>query len=328
MKNVLITGGSGFIGSNLINYLLETYGDLNILNVDKLTYAADQAYLDGVNNNQLYNFMQADICNAQQIENIIQKYNIDSIIHLAAESHVDNSIEAPLQFSITNILGTNVLLEAFRKFCTGRFHYVSTDEIYGALGSEGMFTEQTPLAPNSPYSASKASGGLLARSYHRTFGLDIVTTSCSNNYGPHQHREKLIPTVIQTALAGKPIPVYGDGKNIRDWLYVRDHCHAIDLVFRNGRSGETYNIGGDCEVNNIDLVTKICTMLDEIQPSPQASYTEQITFVTDRKGHDFRYAVDCTKIKQELNWTPSSNFDTLLNQTIEYYVTSLKPSPS
>ena len=292
---------------------------MNIVNFDCLTYAADTLYLKSVYTDDNYLLVMEDIRDEKQVERVIKKYEIDSIIHLAAESHVDNSINNPSEFVSTNINGTMVLLEAFRKYCSGRFLYVSTDEIYGALGPTGVFTETSPLAPNSPYSASKAAAGLMVRSYHKTFKLNVVTTSCSNNYGRHQHREKLIPTVITTALNGEPIPVYGDGKNVRDWLHVDDHCRAIDLVFRYGNAGETYNIGGDNEVSNIDLVKKICGVLNRIKPA-DAPYENQILFVEDRKGHDFRYAVDATKIKTELNWCPSDNFDLLLEQTIKYYV--------
>ena len=319
MNNVLITGGCGFIGSNLIIHLLKNHRDMNIVNLDCLTYAANPGYLESVYTDDNYVLVMEDIRDEKQVEQVIKKCEIDSIIHLAAESHVDNSINNPSEFVSTNINGTMVLLEAFRKYCTGRFLYVSTDEIYGALGPTGVFTETSPLAPNSPYSASKAAAGLMVRSYHKTFKLNVVTTSCSNNYGPHQHREKLIPTVITTALNGEPIPVYGNGKNVRDWLHVDDHCRAIDLVFRHGDAGETYNIGGDNEVSNIDLVKKICGVLNRLKPA-DAPYENQILFVEDRKGHDFRYAVDATKIKTELNWCPSDNFDILLEQTIKYYV--------
>lgn len=319
MNNVLITGGCGFIGSNLIIHLLNKHRDMNIVNLDCLTYAADTLHLKSVYTDDNYLLVMEDIRDEKQVERVIKQYEIDSIIHLAAESHVDNSINNPSEFVSTNINGTMVLLEAFRKYCSGRFLYVSTDEIYGALGPTGVFTETSPLAPNSPYSASKAAAGLMVRSYHKTFKLNVVTTSCSNNYGPHQHREKLIPTVITTALNGEPIPVYGNGKNVRDWLHVDDHCRAIDLVFRYGNAGETYNIGGDNEVSNIDLVKKICGVLNRLKPA-DAPYENQILFVTDRKGHDFRYAVDATKIKTELNWCPSDNFDLLLEQTIKYYV--------
>lgn len=319
MNNVLITGGCGFIGSNLIIHLLNNHRDMNIVNLDCLTYAANPGYLESVYTDDNYVLVMDDIRDEKRVEQVIKKHEIDSIIHLAAESHVDNSINNPSEFVSTNINGTMVLLEAFRKFCSGRFLYVSTDEIYGALGPTGVFTESSPLAPNSPYSASKAAAGLMVRSYHKTFKLNVVTTSCSNNYGRHQHREKLIPTVITTALNEEPIPVYGNGKNVRDWLHVDDHCRAIDLVFRHGSAGETYNIGGDNEVSNIDLVKKICTVLNRLKPK-STPYENQILFVDDRKGHDFRYAVDATKIKTELNWCPSDNFDLLLEQTIKHYV--------
>ncbi len=319
MNNVLITGGCGFIGSNLIIHLLNNHRDMNIINLDCLTYAANPGYLESVYTDDNYVLVMDDIRDEKRVEQVIKKHEIDSIIHLAAESHVDNSINNPSEFVSTNINGTMVLLEAFRKFCSGRFLYVSTDEIYGALGPTGVFTEFSPIAPNSPYSASKAAAGLMVRSYHKTFKLNVVTTSCSNNYGRHQHREKLIPTVISTALSGEPIPVYGNGENVRDWLHVDDHCRAIDMVFRHGDAGETYNIGGDNEVSNIDLVKKICTILNRLKPGG-APYENQIQFVEDRKGHDFRYAVDATKIKTELNWCPSDNFDLLLEQTIKHYV--------
>lgn len=318
-NNVLITGGCGFIGSNLILHLLNKHDHIKVVNLDKLTYAADIGYLRPVKKHVNYQFVKGDICDKQLVESVILEHEIDSIIHLAAESHVDNSINNPLQFVDTNVNGTCVLLEAFRQHCSGRFHYVSTDEIYGALGSTGEFTESSPIAPNSPYSASKASAGLIARSYHKTFGLDIVTTSCSNNYGRHQHHEKLIPTVIKTALNGHDIPVYGKGDNVRDWLYVDDHCEAIDLVFHDGRPGEVYNVGGDNEISNIDLVRQICRVLDRLKPKDKP-HEAQIKFVEDRKGHDFRYAVDASKIKNELNWCTSNNFEVLLEQTIKYYV--------
>ena len=319
MNNVLITGGCGFIGSNLILHLLNKHEHIKIVNLDKLTYASDIGYLRSVKKHVNYWFVKGDICDKQLVEDTLREYEIDSVIHLAAESHVDNSINNPLQFIDTNINGTCVLLEAFRQHCSGRFHYVSTDEIYGALGPTGEFTEDSQIAPNSPYSASKASAGLIARSYHKTFGLDIVTTSCSNNYGKHQHHEKLIPTVIKTALNGHDIPVYGKGDNVRDWLHVDDHCEAIDLVFHDGRPGEVYNVGGDNEISNIDLVRHICRVLDRLKPKEQP-HEAQIKFVEDRKGHDFRYAVDASKIKNELNWCPSDNFELLLEQTIKHYV--------
>lgn len=319
MSNVLITGGCGFIGSNLITYMVEKYKDDNIVNLDKLTYAADVEYLESIKHHDNYTFVQGDICDSDHVEHVVKHCNIDSIIHLAAESHVDNSISNPLEFVNTNVVGTCVLLNVFKNNCDGRFHYVSTDEIYGALGDTGQFHEHTPLAPNSPYSASKASGGLFVRSYQETFGINAVITSCSNNYGPNQHREKLIPTVIRTALAGDDIPVYGTGENVRDWLYVQDHCSAIDMVFHHGETGETYNIGGEHEMSNIALINKICSTLDQLKPGDR-SYRDQIKFVTDRLGHDFRYSVCCDKIKNQLNWRPETDFDTGLTNTIKHYV--------
>lgn len=319
MSNVLITGGSGFIGSNLTIYMVEKYNDINIINLDKLTYAADADYLNPIKHHDNYTFIQGDVCDSRCVERVIKQYNIDSIIHLAAESHVDNSITNPLEFVNTNVVGTCVLLNAFKNNCSGRFHYVSTDEIYGALGTTGQFHEYTPLAPNSPYSASKASGGLFVRSYRETFDINTVITSCSNNYGPNQHHEKLIPTVIKAALSGGDIPVYGTGENVRDWLYVQDHCQAIDIVFRRGTTGETYNVGGGCEVSNITLIHKICKTLDRLKPA-EHPYQEQIKFVTDRLGHDFRYSVCYDKIKTELQWEPETDFDTGLTNTIKHYI--------
>ena len=315
---IIITGGAGFIGSSVIREIIKE-SNFEVVNLDVLTYAGNLDSLLPISDSPRYIHEKINICDSKSLKKIFKKHQPNAVMHLAAESHVDNSINNPSEFVSTNINGTMVLLEAFRKYCTGRFLYVSTDEIYGALGPTGVFTETSPLAPNSPYSASKAAAGLMVRSYHKTFKLNVVTTSCSNNYGPHQHREKLIPTVITTALNGEPIPVYGNGKNVRDWLHVDDHCRAIDLVFRHGDAGETYNIGGDNEVSNIDLVKKICGVLNRLKPA-DAPYENQILFVEDRKGHDFRYAVDATKIKTELNWCPSDNFDILLEQTIKYYV--------
>lgn len=320
MKTVLITGGCGFIGSNLVLYMLRSYWDqLHIVNIDKLTYAGDLNRLKRIEQYSNYMFIQGDICDEKHVTDIFQKYDVDHVVHLAAESHVDNSINNPTQFVQSNIIGTHVLLEAFRKYSKGRFHYVSTDEVYGSLGPTGLFTEQSQISPNSPYSASKASAGLMVRSYGVTFGIDVVTTCCSNNYGPHQHQEKLIPTVIRTAIEGKDIPVYGAGDNIRDWLYVEDHCRAIDVVFHKGVTREVYNVGGDNEMSNLDLIHRICNILDRLVPANKP-YADQIRFVEDRKGHDFRYAVDASKIKKELNWKPSGDFDSLLEETIKYYV--------
>ena len=325
MKNcILVTGGAGFIGSNFISYILEKYLDYRILNLDKLTYAGDLKNLNEVEENPRYKFIKGDICDRDLVENIFKKYDIQGVIHFAAESHVDNSISGPEAFIKTNINGTFILIDVARNLWAGkpfRFHHISTDEVYGSLGEIGLFTELTPYAPNSPYSASKASSDLIVRSYHHTYGMNVVTTNCSNNYGPKQHREKLIPTIIRNALSGVNIPVYGDGKNIRDWLYVGDHCAGIDLVFHKGKSGETYNIGGLNEKVNIDIVKHICAILDEVKPrNDQKSYSEQIFFVTDRPGHDRRYAIDATKIETELGWKAKENFETGIMKTVRYYV--------
>ncbi len=307
--NLVITGGAGFIGSNLIIYLIEKYPDYRILNIDKLTYASNPAYLNKVKDHNNYTFRKVDITDRAALRDIFRRFQPDGIIHLAAESHVDNSISGPEPFVLSNVLGTFNLLEECRQswmqnerpFEKFRFHHVSTDEVYGTLGKDGYFTEQTPYAPNSPYSASKASSDFLVRAYHHTYGMNTVTTNCSNNFGPHQHEEKLIPTVIRTALAGKPIPVYGKGENIRDWLYVKDHCRALDLVFHEGKTGETYNIGGHNEWMNIELVRKIADQLNKVVgEGPDGDYKNLITFVTDRPGHDLRYAIDPVKIEKEL----------------------------
>ena len=280
-----------------------------------------------------YHFVQGDICDRSLIEKLFSEYNVQGVIHFAAESHVDNSIKNPGAFIKTNIEGTFTLIDvAFRHWMDGpnkvkagcedcRFHHISTDEVYGALGTEGFFTEKTPYAPNSPYSASKASSDFIVRAYHHTFGMNVTTSNCSNNYGPKQHREKLIPTIITNALAEKPLPIYGKGENVRDWLYVLDHCKAIDLIFHKGKSGETYNIGGHNERNNITIVKTICSILDEKRPRANGQkYADLITFVTDRAGHDFRYAIDATKLESELGWQADENFDTGIIKTVEWYL--------
>jgi dTDP-glucose 4,6-dehydratase len=316
-KNILITGGCGFIGSNLVLHLARKYPNYKLINLDLMTYASDASYLKTLKDNPNYVFVEGDIRDEKLVSKLFEEHNIDSVIHLAAESHVDNSIKRPLDFVTTNVVGTCVLLEVFRRKGTGRFHYVSTDEIYGTLGKEGLFTETTPLAPNSPYSASKASGNFFVDAYYETYKLNVITTSCSNNYGPHQHREKLIPTIVRTAIAGKNIPIYGNGDNVRDWLFVEDHCVAIDEVFHNGKIGEIYNVGGNKELNNLELANKICDILDELKPK-KTKYSEQLTFVEDRKGHDFRYAVDFSKIHNELNWNPTKDFEGKLRETIKW----------
>ena len=316
---ILITGGCGFIGSNLVLHLAKKYPNYKLVNLDLMTYASDASYLKTLESNPNYVFAKGDIRDEKLVNKLFDEHNIDSVIHLAAESHVDNSIKRPLDFVTTNVVGTCVLLEAFRNKGKGRFHYVSTDEIYGTLGATGKFSETTPFDPNSPYSASKASGNFFVNAYSETYKLNVITTSCSNNYGPHQHREKLIPTIVRTALADKDIPIYGKGDNVRDWLFVEDHCVAIDEVFHNGKTGEIYNVGGDKELNNLELANKICDILDELKPK-KTKYSEQLTFVEDRKGHDFRYAVDFSKIHNELNWNPTTDFEGKLRETIKWCI--------
>ncbi len=326
---LIVTGGAGFIGSALIRLLLNST-DSTIINVDKLTYAGNLDSLDSVAQHPHYHFEQADIVDGEAMSAIFQRYQPDAIIHLAAESHVDRSIDGPAEFMQTNIIGTYSLLEAARKYwqaldTTGkqnfRFHHVSTDEVYGSLGATGLFSEDMPYEPNSPYSASKASSDHLVRAWHHTYGLPVVTTNCSNNYGPYQFPEKLIPLIILNARAGKPLPVYGNGQNIRDWLYVDDHARALWLVLREGRLGETYNIGGHNEKTNLEVVHTLCDTLDELLPnSPHKPHRSLITFVTDRPGHDMRYAIDAGKIQQALGWTPEETFETGLRKTIEWYL--------
>lgn len=333
MKNILITGGAGFIGSNFIPYFLEAHNEYHLVNLDKLTYAGDLSNLKEVEHNEQYTFVQGDICDRSLIESLFEKYNFQGVIHFAAESHVDNSIEGPEAFINTNINGTFTLLDVARKhwmdkpfekkgdYENARFHHISTDEVYGTLGDTGFFTEQTPYAPNSPYSASKASSDMLVRSYFHTYGMDVVTTNCSNNYGPKQHDEKLIPVIIRNAIQGKNIPIYGDGKNIRDWLYVLDHCKGIDLVFHKGAAGETYNVGGRNERNNNEVVNTICEMLDKKHPKANGtSYKSQITYVKDRAGHDRRYAIDASKLENTLGWKADENFDTGIALTVDWYL--------
>lgn len=332
-RKILVTGGAGFIGSNFILYLLKKYSQYFILNLDKLTYAGDLENLKNAPEYPNYDFIKGDIQDYGLIEKIFVDYKITDVIHFAAESHVDNSIKGPEEFIKTNVNGTFNLIDVARKswmknpfqFKKGteknRFHHISTDEVYGTLGQTGLFREDTPYAPNSPYSASKAASDMLVRSYHHTYGLNTVTTNCSNNYGPRQHSEKLIPTIIRKALTNKPIPIYGDGKNIRDWLYVDDHCKGIDLAFHKGKSGETYNIGGKNERDNNYIATKICEILNELKPlSGGKSYKELITYVKDRPGHDRRYAIDAAKIENELGWKAEENFESGIVKTVEWYI--------
>ncbi|MCL2017954.1 MAG: dTDP-glucose 4,6-dehydratase [Alphaproteobacteria bacterium] len=333
MKKILITGGAGFIGSNFIPYFMKKNPDIRIVHLDKLTYAANPKYLASVNNNPGYTFVIGDICDTQLVNQLFKHYDINGVIHFAAESHVDNSISGPHAFIETNINGTFNLLEMARhhwmtikpEYKNARFHHVSTDEVYGSLGATGLFSETTPYDPSSPYSATKAASDHLVRAYHRTYDLNVTISNCSNNYGPHQHFEKLIPTIISNCLAGKPIPIYGNGQNVRDWLYVLDHCKAIDIVFQRGQSGETYNIGGRNERTNLQIAYKICDTLDKMAPRPDGnSYNEQIMFVKDRAGHDFRYAIDASKIESQLGWRAKENFDTGIVKTIDWYLKELK----
>jgi dTDP-glucose 4,6-dehydratase len=335
MQTVLITGGAGFIGSNFIPYFLGNNKEFKIVNLDLLTYAGNLSNLTEVENDSRYTFVKGDICDRSFIERLFRKYKFTGVIHFAAESHVDNSIKNPDTFIKTNIFGTFNLLDVAKnywmdatnkyqkEFKNARFHHISTDEVYGTLGETGLFTEETSYAPNSPYSASKASSDFMVRSYFHTYGLNVVTTNCSNNYGPKQHDEKLIPTIIRKAISGENIPIYGDGKNIRDWLYVLDHCKGIELAYQNGKAGETYNIGGENEHNNLYIATTICVILDEILPK-KASYKKQITFVEDRLGHDFRYAIDASKTENELNWKSDESFDEGVKKTIKWYLKKYK----
>ena len=330
-KSILVTGCAGFIGSNFVPYFLEKYQDYLIVNLDLLTYAGDLENLKEIKENSNYKFIKGDICNRDLVEFIFTEYNIQGVIHFAAESHVDNSIKNPGVFVETNVNGTFTLIDVAYKqwmekpftFKTGyercRFHHISTDEVYGTLNETDLFTEETPYAPNSPYSASKASSDMIVRAYQETYGMNTVITNCSNNYGPKQHDEKLIPTIIRKALAGESIPIYGDGKNIRDWLYVLDHCKGIDLVYHTGKEANVYNIGGRNERTNLQIVDAICSILDEKVPTNK-SYKELITFVEDRAGHDRRYAIDATKLENELGWKADENFDTGIIKTIEWYL--------
>lgn len=325
---VLITGGAGFIGANYVEYALKNSED-EIFVLDKLTYAGNLKNLAAVEDR--ITFVKGDICDKDLVQDLFEKHQFHKVVHFAAESHVDNSISGPSEFIQTNIVGTFNLLQSayktwmsapneFKKgFETARFLHISTDEVYGTLGETGLFKETTPYAPNSPYSASKASSDFIVRSYFHTFGLPVVTTNCSNNYGPYQHKEKLIPTIIRKAISGDPIPIYGDGKNVRDWLYVTDHCSGIFLALEKGRLGETYNIGGRNERINLYIADAICSLLDEMRPQKK-SYKEQISFVKDRPGHDFRYAIDASKIEGELGWKADENFESGIRKTVAWYL--------
>lgn len=326
---LIVTGGAGFIGSNLILHLHDQYPDAEILNIDKLSYASDISYLDSLKHDRRYHFKKMDLVDRKDVRKAVQNWKPEGVFHLAAESHVDNSIKGPEPFVQSNIIGTFNLIEECRQLWfderepmpNHRFLHVSTDEVYGTLGETGSFTEETPYAPNSPYSATKAGSDMLVRSYYHTYELNGVITNCSNNYGRHQHNEKLIPTVIRKALSNEPIPVYGKGENVRDWLHVSDHCRALATVFHKGDAGEQYNIGGDNEWKNIELVYSICDILnDKVGNGPDGDYKNLISFVTDRPGHDYRYSVDASKIKRELDWSPTHDFEALLSQTVAWYV--------
>ncbi len=328
MRTLLITGGAGFIGSNLVRMAL-TQDNIAVVNLDKLTYAGNLYSLDAVADHPSYTFVRGGIEDRALIAKLLEDYRPDAVVNLAAESHVDRSIDGPGEFIQTNITGTFELLEAVRAHWKNlgdegkgfRFLHVSTDEVYGSLGPDGLFTEESPYLPNSPYSASKAASDHLVRAYHHTYGLPVLITNCSNNYGPHQFPEKLIPLMILSALEGKPLPVYGDGKNIRDWLYVLDHCGAILTVLAEGRIGESYNIGGSSEKKNIEVVQNICDLLDEMSPREDGlSYHRQVAFVADRPGHDRRYAIDAGKIRRELGWQPDESFETGLRKTVRWYL--------
>ena len=342
-KNILLTGTAGFIGSNFVPYFLNKYSDYNLINLDLLTYAGTLDNLKECENNPRYKFIKGDICNRELVEFIFTEYDINGVIHFAAESHVDNSIKNPGVFVQTNVTGTFTLIDVAYKYwmnkpfdykenyLNSRFHHISTDEVYGTLSEDptDLFTETTPYAPNSPYSASKASSDMIVRAYNETYGMNTVITNCSNNYGPKQHDEKLIPTIIRKALSNQNIPIYGDGKNIRDWLYVLDHCKGIDVVYHTGKTANTYNIGGRNERTNLQIVDRICTILDEKCPintnaqitnNKLQSYKDLITFVEDRAGHDRRYAIDASKLENELGWKADENFDSGILLTIEWYL--------
>lgn len=334
MQNILVTGGAGFIGSNFISYYLSKYNDINIINLDSLTYAGSLNNCKNFQENPRYRFIKGDIRDKDLLLKIFNENEISGVFHFAAESHVDNSINNPAIFIETNIIGTfNLLSVAFNNWMTGpnsvkenhtksRFHHVSTDEVYGSLGDTGLFSEKTPYAPNSPYSASKASSDMLVRSFVETYGMNCTISNCSNNYGPFQHVEKLIPTIINSAINGKTIPIYGDGMNVRDWLYVEDHCKGIDLVYNLGLMGETYNIGGKNEKTNLEIVESICTILDEILPK-NAPHNKLIEFVKDRPGHDRRYAIDASKIEKSLGWRADNKFNKGIKKTIDWYIKNL-----
>ena len=323
MKNILITGGAGFIGSHLVKYFVKKYKNYNIINLDKLTYASNISFLDEIKNFENYFFIQGDVCDIEKIQELFNKYKISNVIHLAAESHVDNSIENALEFAKTNILGTINLLELCRKnwnkIKNNLFYHISTDEVFGTLDESGIFNENSKYDPHSPYSASKASADHFVRAFSDTHKLPVIVSNCSNNYGPNQHKEKLLPTVINSLINKSKIPIYGNGLNVRDWLYVEDHVEAIDLIFHKGIIGETYCIGGENEIKNIDLIKMIIKEYDLIQTNNNSSI-DSISFVKDRPGHDYRYAIDISKIKNELGWKPKTSISLGLKKTVNWYL--------
>lgn len=329
-KTILITGGAGFIGSNFVIYMVNKYSNYHIINLDKLTYAGKLHNLTEIENNKNYTFIKGDILDTQLINTLFEDYKITDVIHLAAESHVDNSIFDGTSFVKTNVLGTFNLLQTAKNYWESnsnlhshRFHHISTDEIYGSLDNEGSFSEDTPYDPRNPYSATKASSNMIVKSFGYTYDMDIIISSCSNNFGPKQHKEKLIPTIIRHALTEQPIPIYGDGQNVRDWIYVKDHCNALDIVFHQGESMNTYNVGGRTEKTNIEIANNICNILDELLPISTKNinnYRDLITFTSDRLGHDRRYAVDDSKIRNTLDWKQNTPFEVGLKETVEWYV--------
>lgn len=335
LTTILVTGGAGFIGANFIPRFLARHADCRVVTLDKLSYAGRMENLAELADHPRHTFVEGDICDQALLSRLFIDFDLRGVVHFAAESHVDNSISGPRIFIETNIVGSFNLLEAARNhwltrpgrcrpgYEQCRFHHISTDEVYGSLGADGFFSETTPYAPNSPYSASKASSDFLVRAYFHTYGLPVTTSNCSNNYGPKQHAEKLIPTVIRRALAGEPIPIYGRGSNVRDWLYVLDHCDAIDAVFCRGRLGESYNVGGRTERSNIVIAQDLCAILDQLRPRAQGRYADLIRFVADRPGHDLRYAIDPSKIEQELDWRAHTTFAEGLKTTVEWYLQQL-----